>query len=755
LAAVLALALIAASVLAPGAPSWLPFAASESHAASGSGIAAPYPWSKTAAATTGDYIADVYSGISKGGHVFEDVTVDRLADVLSAEGDYYVVFASPIKDTAQRVLATINEQAKAAGVTKIYHFNPVLDNKYLDITSADPSIASLGVSTTTNYANATNAPAGAATLEHRIGTIQTYINYFFPNDEAGDILRAYKSSNTLLFRFHKGSHTDLASEAAISATYQLKPADIVGGYSKAAQAAKIAGVFRDSEGAIVKGDVRTDYDFFERAYRGQLPGEDAISDANFTSGAGFNVKSLTFPAAFDLLNSPGEHAIFFGEVGCGNTKATLGWAAKRAKAYNRTIYFVDGSLGGSVRFKYGEDIDAQLAQTSNAWINIRLGQRTNGAVPSGYAGVGHLYGALFSYFGSGINTEDWSQSGRSVFYYENGINADTGTPTNRAYGTGASEAGPFDAPRFQYPFLLSYNKGFDQPVTVSTTAIQWGEQNGAPWLTEYMLGVSQVNAIHAYGWQLGDAVPVTIAGITNASTAKLHFDGLTDYDRILNPAYIKSVRQAQAADEGIEYDDGTGDNNNNNNDTVQSGAPKAFATAPAPSLVGEAVVGNTLGVKAGAWSDSPALSYQWYREGIAVAGATGSIYTLSKRDIGKLIQVAVKATKAGFQTTERISKVSASARAKGLFAGITSNSAKITGTAKVGKTLKAKVVGVSPRFTAKYRWYANGKAIKGATKASLKLKKSLKGKKITVTATLSRANYVKATVVSKAKRVKK
>jgi hypothetical protein len=774
----LAFALIAALVIT-SLFAIAPLAAGGGVYAAGGNLPEPYPWSKTETATTGDYIADSYDGIEKGKHVFEDLTVDRLADVLSAAGDYYIVFASPTKATAQKILSVINEQAKADGITKIYHFNPVLDNEYLDITSADSTIQNLGVSTLANFAAQANAPTGAENLQHRIGNIQKYINYFLPNDARGDAIRAYKSSGTLLFRFHKDAHTDLASEAAIGATYQLNPADLSYGYSKSVQAAKIAKVFKDDEGDVVPASVRTDYQFFERVFRGTLSNEDAISDERYPNGAGFNLKALTYPAAFNLLNSPGEHAIYFGASGCPNTKATLGYTAKQAKAHNRTVYYIDGSLDGSIRFGFGENIDASFTSTNNAWINIRLGQRTNGNIPSGYAGVGHLYGALFSYFGSGINTENWSRSGQSVFYYENGYDAVTGVPTNRPYGTGAADEGPYDAPRLQYPYLISYNKDYEQPVTISTTAIQYGERDGAPYLTEYMLSVATVNSawtgVNAAGWQPGDPIPTTI-GALSASNTRLYLGAFTDYNNVLDLNYLKSVRKAQLIESGGGGDDedtndpdrngGDGDQNNNDqnqnddnqdrnlpDDDRQQAAvsPKLFATVSSPWVTGVARLGGTLKAVTGAWSDKPSFLYQWYRDGDVISGATAATYKATAADVGKRLQVEVTGGKDGYTSVSKIS--SATKSVEGVFSGV--SAPKITGTAKVGKTLKTKVKGVSPTPKIKYQWYANGKAIPGATKASLKLKKAQKGKTITVKATLTKTDYAKRTVTSKAtKKVK-
>ncbi|WP_243060830.1 hypothetical protein [Nocardioides sp. SR21] len=79
---------------------------------------------------------------------------------------------------------------------------------------------------------------------------------------------------------------------------------------------------------------------------------------------------------------------------------------------------------------------------------------------------------------------------------------------------------------------------------------------------------------------------------------------------------------------------------------------------------------------------------------------------------------------------------------------------KITGTAKVGKTVKA-VAGKTDGATVKYQWLSGGKAIKGATKPSLKLTKALKGKKVSVKATYSKDGFLPVTQTSKAVTVKK
>jgi len=81
---------------------------------------------------------------------------------------------------------------------------------------------------------------------------------------------------------------------------------------------------------------------------------------------------------------------------------------------------------------------------------------------------------------------------------------------------------------------------------------------------------------------------------------------------------------------------------------------------------------------------------------------------------------------------------------------------KVTGTAKVGKTLKVAKGSWTSGTSFRYQWYAGGKAINGATKGTLKLAKAQKGKAVKVTVTGSKAGYSTVAKTSKAtKPVKK
>ncbi|MDR0431794.1 MAG: glycoside hydrolase family 3 C-terminal domain-containing protein [Bifidobacteriaceae bacterium] len=109
-------------------------------------------------------------------------------------------------------------------------------------------------------------------------------------------------------------------------------------------------------------------------------------------------------------------------------------------------------------------------------------------------------------------------------------------------------------------------------------------------------------------------------------------------------------------------------------------------------------------------------------------------------------QAALNAALAGLV----IEKVEAGPNAQPPVGALSSATPKIKGTVKVGKTLKITKGTWTKGASFTYRWYANGKAIKGATKASLKLKAAQKGKKITVRVTGKLAGYNKVSKTSKA-----
>jgi len=177
----------------------------------------------------------------------------------------------------------------------------------------------------------------------------------------------------------------------------------------------------------------------------------------------------------------------------------------------------------------------------------------------------------------------------------------------------------------------------------------------------------------------------------------------------------------------------------------------ASLTAPTPTLRGLPKVGRTLTATAAWGPGSVHLAYTWFANGRAIPGAHGSTLRLRGALVGASIRVRVTGTKPGYTTAT----VSSRATGKVQRGRIATTRPTIHGSAKVGKKLTAargawRADGAAVRI--KYQWYAHGKALKGATKTTLKLAKKLKGEKITVKVTGSAVGYTTTKRTSKATR---
>lgn len=169
----------------------------------------------------------------------------------------------------------------------------------------------------------------------------------------------------------------------------------------------------------------------------------------------------------------------------------------------------------------------------------------------------------------------------------------------------------------------------------------------------------------------------------------------------------------------------------------------------APKITGTAKVGAKVTAGTGSWSAAPSsYTYQWKADGKAISGATASTYTIAAAQLGKKLTVTVTAAKSGWTGGTGTSPAATVARGA---APKSTKSPVISGTSKVGKTLKTSTGSWSPTATSYgYQWYANGKVISGATKSSLVLKSAQKGKKITVKVVAHRTGHADGSAVSKA-----
>jgi len=159
-------------------------------------------------------------------------------------------------------------------------------------------------------------------------------------------------------------------------------------------------------------------------------------------------------------------------------------------------------------------------------------------------------------------------------------------------------------------------------------------------------------------------------------------------------------------------------------------------------------VGKTLKAKLVGWVPKPLFTtYQWYRSGKAITGATDSRYTLRAADRADRIKVKVHATFIGYKSVTRVSKPTSLIR-RGI---LTTSRPRVT---IDGWTATAWAGTWSPSpLLLSYQWYLGSQKIKGATNGLLSVRKSWVGKTIKVRVSGEKTGYVTAYRFSKAVRV--
>ncbi|MFI1992521.1 hypothetical protein [Actinoplanes sp. NPDC020271] len=194
--------------------------------------------------------------------------------------------------------------------------------------------------------------------------------------------------------------------------------------------------------------------------------------------------------------------------------------------------------------------------------------------------------------------------------------------------------------------------------------------------------------------------------------------------------------------------------------TLSGGAPPiappavpALKVTKVPAISGTVAVGSTLHATAGVWTPQPAgYAYRWTANGVTIKGATGANLPVTSVLLGKRLSVAVTATRDGYPSGTATSAATAVV-AKGKAPRATTRP-KITGTAKAGRQVRVSAGAWSPKASSyRYEWRVNGKL--AGTGTTLRLTKSMAGKKLTVTVIARKTGYVDGRSTSKTVVVKR
>lgn len=174
-----------------------------------------------------------------------------------------------------------------------------------------------------------------------------------------------------------------------------------------------------------------------------------------------------------------------------------------------------------------------------------------------------------------------------------------------------------------------------------------------------------------------------------------------------------------------------------------------FTNDAPPRVAGTPRVGETLTATGDGWTPEPAArTYQWYRNGFEIAGATAPTFVPGPNLVGNRISVEVTASRPGYHSLSRTTAQTAQV-APGLFTNTAAPT--VSGTPRVGETLTATGGTWTPASgSLAFRWYVGGALVDGATGTTFVPRPEDVGKSVHVVERATATGYTPAEAPSAA-----
>ena len=416
--------------------------------------------------------------------VVETATYDRFQWLLQQPGQFAFIVGSTNDPGFKTKVQQVDAAARAAGVTKIYWFDPNLTgytdaNRKLDV--RNPSTINLAAASQTTFGNVWNNLIGQylgngikSVPNSSANSVAVTLDDTVVNDSvnpAWDLRTgqtpAVSSTDDVFFVYDKDHKVaDVADKVVDFVNLSTTPDPTAG--VTAAVTAIGGGAAVDQIGQFYWW--KASNNFIQSQQNGGTAagvaryGGDILTDADNANG--WNVKQITYPELLHLLsiNAAGTNfAILFGGTWCPNTRAVIKFVNQNAVANDVTVYNFDLVLdGGKTNGTNGgsNPIHVRDNAYSGATFNFR---------PS------YVYGDLVRTYLRNLVTEYDPNTGTRVSYYP----------------SGNLTAFPDVVRKLQVPFLINYERGTGGSPSSASVKRQWIQQNtdastGLPTFKEYM-----------------------------------------------------------------------------------------------------------------------------------------------------------------------------------------------------------------------------------------------------------------------------
>ncbi|WP_342119829.1 choice-of-anchor L domain-containing protein [Pseudoduganella sp. OTU4001] len=273
------------------------------------------------------------------------------------------------------------------------------------------------------------------------------------------------------------------------------------------------------------------------------------------------------------------------------------------------------------------------------------------------------------------------------------------------------------------PSIGSLSVALNQAPVGSPAAVLAAGQAGS----DYVISA----AVLLQGFSDPDGDPLQVSNLASDGHGTLHDNGDGSWTFVPAPGYAGPVELT------YQVQDPSGAVLDASQLFVLAAAPAPVNHAPSGSvsISGTPLQGQLLSAGS-TLADADGLgtfSYQWFADGQAIAGASGSTLALAEAQVGQAIAVQVSYTD-GLGFAEAVTSAATAAVAN--LNDAPSGSVSLGGLAQQGQTLSAShtLADADGLGAVAYQWLADGNAIANASGASLLLNSALVGKSIQVVA---------------------